>query len=381
MTKVILVANTDWYLFNFRLALASFLQEQGLEVVLISPPGRYAEHLNKSGFRWIPWRVGRATLTPWAEARAFWSLLRIYQREKPDIVHHFTIKPVLYGSLSARLLHIPMLINSITGLGYIFLSQERIARILRRIALFAYRQAFRHPNNRVIFENATDRQVFLENRLVEPELTHLIEGVGVDTDRFIPTPEPPGTPVVVQASRMLWDKGVGTLVEAAKLLRARLPVRIALVGEPDPGNPANIDKSRLQEWAREGLVEWWGWQADMPSVYAKSTLVTLPSLGEGVPTALLEAAASERAIVATDVPGCREVVRSGVNGLLIPPKDALALSDALYQLLTDDALRRRMAAAGRQMVLERFTTKKVNHANWDVYQGLLTAQQKVTRKL
>ena len=373
MPKVILAANTDWYLFNFRLSLARYLREQGLEVVLVSPPGRFTEHLHSSGFRWLPWQVGRQTLAPWTEARAFLALQRIYRQEKPQIVHHFTVKPVLYGSLAARWLHIPAVINSITGLGYVFVSQEGKARLLRVLVTAAYRTAFKHPNQAAIFENEADRQVFTRLGLLPEERTQLIEGVGVDAERFTPAPEPEGTPLVVLSARMLWDKGVGTLVEAARLLQPRLPVRVALVGEPDPGNPANIDESRLRAWSDEGLVEWWGWQTDMPGVYARSTLVTLPSLGEGVPTALLEAAACGRAIVATDVPGCREVVKHGLNGLLVPAQDPQALAEALYQLLTDPVLRGRMGAAGRQMVLDKFTTARVNPATFDVYRSLLPA--------
>lgn len=371
MSKVILVANTDWYLFNFRLSLARFLREQGLEVVLVSPPGRFTESLHASGFHWLPWQLGRQTTAPWIEGRAFLEIQRIYRQEKPQIVHHFTVKPVLYGTLAARRLNIPAVINSITGLGYVFLSQENRARILRIFVKAAYRMAFKHPNHAAIFENEADRQVFIRLGLLPAEHTHLIEGVGVDAERYTPVSEPPGIPLVVLPSRMLWDKGVGTLVEAARLLHPRLHVRFALVGEPDPGNPANIDETRLRTWADEGLVEWWGWQVDMPGVYARSALVTLPSLGEGVPTALLEAAACGRAIVATDVPGCREVVKHGLNGLLVPPKDAPALAEALYQLLTDPDMRGRMGAAGRQLILEKFTTTRVNPATFDVYRRLL----------
>jgi glycosyltransferase involved in cell wall biosynthesis len=371
MPKVILAANTDWYLYNFRLSLARFLREQGLEVVLVSPPGRYADNLRSSGFRWLPWELGRQTLAPWTEARALLQIEKIYRQEKPHLVHHFTIKPVLYGTLAARRLHIPAVVNSITGLGYVFLSQELKARLLRQVVTAAYRMAFRHPNNAAIFENEADRQVFLRLALLKPERSFVIEGVGVDAERFTPSAEPDGTPLVVLPARMLWDKGVGTLVEAARLLRSRLEARFALVGEPDPGNPANIEESYLHAWTKEGVVEWWGWQADMPGVFAKSSLVTLPSLGEGVPTVLLEAAASGRAIVATDVPGCREVVKPGLNGLLVPPQNAPALAEALYRLLSDPDLRGKMGAAGRQMILDKFTTARVNPATYDVYRRLM----------
>lgn len=370
MSKVILAANTDWYLYNFRLSLAQYLRQQGFEVLVVSPPGRFVEPLRTAGLRWLPWHVGRQTITPWTEARAYLELEKIYRAEKPQFVHHFTVKPVLYGSIAARRLHIPAVINSITGLGYVFLNQDRKAIILRSFISTAYRAAFKHPNHAAIFENETDRQVFIKMGYLPIEDTTVIEGVGVDTERFMPQPEPEEMPLVVMPSRMLWDKGVGTLVEAARRLKPRIPVRIALIGEPDPGNPANIDESRLNAWVDERLVEWWGWQEDMPSVYARSSLVTLPSLGEGVPTALLEAAACGRAIVTTDVPGCREVVTHGVNGFLVPAQDPEALATAILMLLSDPALRSRMGMAGRQMVLEKFTSAQVNQAIYKVYQSL-----------
>jgi glycosyltransferase involved in cell wall biosynthesis len=199
--------------------------------------------LRASGFRWLPWEVGRQTLSPWGEAKALLALRSIYREEKPQLVHHFTVKPVLYGTLAARWLGIPAVINSVTGLGYVFLNQDAKARMLRRLVTAAYRAAFQHPNQAAIFENEADRHVFIQLGLLPEANTYVIEGVGVDAERFTPSPEPEGTPLVVLPARMLWDKGVGTLVEAARLLKPRWKVDIALVGEPDPGNPANIDES------------------------------------------------------------------------------------------------------------------------------------------
>jgi glycosyltransferase involved in cell wall biosynthesis len=172
---------------------------------------------------------------------------------------------------------------------------------------------------------------------------------------------------------MLWDKGVGELVEAARLLQGEKQARFALAGEPDPGNPASIKESTLRGWQEEGIIEWWGWQPDMKSVYTQSHIVTLPTYGEGVPTTLLEAAACGRPIVASNVPGCQAVVREGLNGLLVPPGDPEALADALGRLISDAGLRGRMGAAGRQLVLEKFTTTKVNSQTLDVYRKLLEA--------
>jgi glycosyltransferase involved in cell wall biosynthesis len=372
MTKVILVANTDWYLFNFRRALAHFLRDQGFVITLVSPAGKFVYQLKEDDFRWIEWRLGRQTIAPWRELPAIIALTKIYKSEHPDLIHHHTIKPVLYGSVAARLAGAPAVVNSITGRGYIFLSKDSKASLLKWITLPFYRMTFSHPDQAVIFENDEDRQYFIRERLIPAERTRLIAGVGVDTDRFVPAPEQPGTPVVLLSSRMLWDKGVGVLVEAARRLRQTTAVRVALVGAPDPGNPASISEEQLQAWAAEGLIEWWGWQADMNAVYQRSHIVTLPTMyGEGVPTALLEGAACGRPLVATDMPGCRDIVLDQFNGLIVPPNDPVALADALGKLLADPALRGRMGSAGRQLVLQKFTVSYVNHSTLSVYQELL----------
>ncbi len=371
MPKIILVANTEWYLYNFRLSLARDLRERGFEVILVSPPGRFVLRLEEAGFHWIAWEVGRQTIAPWKELGSLLRLVSIYRHKKPDLVHHFTVKPVLYGSLAARLSGVTGVVNSITGLGYIFLGKDPKARLLRRFIKSMYRLAINHPNCAAIFENATDQEYFIREELLNPDRTWLIEGVGVDATHFSPAPQPDGIPLVILPARMLWDKGVGVLVEAARLLHERVQVRVALVGEPDPGNPATIDESILKRWVQEGLVEWWGWQQDMKAVYAASHIVTLPSLGEGVPTVLLEAAASGRPIVTTDTPGCRDVVKDGLNGFLVPPDEPRALADALYQLITDPSLRDRMGAAGRQLILDKYTTAHVNSATLGVYRSIL----------
>jgi glycosyltransferase involved in cell wall biosynthesis len=371
MTKILLVANTDWYLYRYRLSLARFLRAQGLEVVLVSPAGAYAPLIAAEGFRWLAWRLERQSINPFQELRAVISLARILRRERPTLVHLHTIKPVLYGSLAARLVGVPAVVRSITGRGYVFLGQERRARLLRPLVSVLYRFLLFGKGKAAIFENDADRQYFLDQRLVRPAGVHLIEGVGVDTEYYRPLPEPTGTPVILLASRMLWDKGVGTLVEAARLLHSRMEVRVVLAGEPDEGNPASIPLETLRGWNEEKVVEWWGWQEDMRTVYESCHIVTLPSLGEGLPTTLLEAAACGRPLVATDVPGCRDVVRHGVNGFLVPPGEARSLAEALGRLAQDQELRFRMGTAGRLRVEARFADRSINAQTLEVYRSLV----------
>ncbi len=373
MTKILLVANTDWYLYNFRRSLARFLTSEGFEVGLVSPPGNYAKLLQEAGFRWMGWEVGRQTLSPAGEISSLLRLARIYRQELPDLVHHHTIKCVLYGSLAARLTKIPVRINSITGRGYVFVSSDRKAAFLRLLVKPFYKLAFGDKaGGAAIFENAADLAYFVDHGLVASNNTFLIEGVGVDADEFVPTPEPEGPVVVLLAARMLWDKGVGALIEAMRILRQQgvTPdrLRAVLVGEPDPGNPTSIDQATLKGWHDQGIADWWGWRADMKAVYAACHIVTLPTTyGEGVPTTLLEAAACGKPIVATDIPGCREIIRHGDNGLLIPPGNHQALAEALLTLVEQPAQRGRMGQAGRQIVLQRFTNRSVNVATLDVY--------------
>lgn len=378
MPKIILAANTEWYLYNFRLSLARFLREQGYEVVLLSPPGKYAAALQEAGFRWLEWEVGRQTLAPWNELAAVLRLEQMYRRERPDLVHHHTIKPVLYGSLAARRAGVPAVVNSITGRGYVFTAENFKARLLRPFVRGLYRPALRFPNSAVIFENAADRQYFVETNLVPTAQTWLIEGVGVDAELFCPRPEPDGAPVALLAGRLLWDKGVGVMAEAARRLKTLAPdVRVALVGEPDPGNPGTLDETTLRGWVAEGIIEWRGFRSDMHNVYAESHIVAAPTTyGEGVPTTLLEAAACGRPIVASDTPGCRHVVMDGQNGLLVPPNDPEALAAAIARLAGDANLRAQMGAEGRKLVLEKFTTEKVNAATLEVYRTFLPDAEK-----
>ncbi|MGA9397319.1 MAG: glycosyltransferase, partial [Anaerolineaceae bacterium] len=258
--KLCLVANTDWYLYNFRLPLAKKMRGLGWEVVLISPPGTYAARMIEEGFRWIEWSVNRRGLNLGQELNSLLRLAKIYKQERPLLVHHFTVKSVLYGSLAGRMKKIPAVVNSITGLGYIFLRSGWSGVMLRALVIPLYRLALRHKNVRVIFENEDDQNIFLKYYLVELSQISIIEGVGVDVEKFKPRPEVTDKPTVVMPSRLLWDKGVGVFVEAARRLRESNLMRFALVGMPDPGNPASISTTQLQKWISEGLIEHWGFR-------------------------------------------------------------------------------------------------------------------------
>jgi glycosyltransferase involved in cell wall biosynthesis len=297
--------------------------------------------------------------------------VRLYRNLRPDLVHHVTIKPVLYGSLASRAVCDIKVVNAVSGLGYTFTSDKR-AKATRGVATVLYRATTLNPYSRTIFQNPDDLKTFVEKRLVKPKQAVLIRGSGVDCDRFQERCEPQGDPVIMLPSRMLWDKGVGEFVEAARIIRnSDLKARFVLVGGFDPGNPTGVPIEQLNAWVQSGVVEWWGHQDAMPEILSNANLVVLPSYREGLPKVLLEAAASARAIVATDVPGCREIVRHDVNGLLVPPHSSEALAQAIRVLLKAPELRTRFGRAGRGIAVREFSEQMVVRQTLDLYRELL----------
>ena len=364
--KIILFANTDWYLFKFRIAQARALRDLGVDLTLVSPPGTFSPELEKMGYHWLPFPLSRSGMNPLSEAAAIRRLVRLYRRERPDLVHHFTIKSILYGSLAAKAAGVKAVVNGVTGLGYVFSSGSPARRLLRLLVETWYRLALR--GTQAVFDNDEDRRFFVSRKLIRMKDAHVVRSAGVDVELYAPAPEPEGVPVIMLAGRMLWDKGIREYVEAARLLRRDgVPARLVLVGEPDAGNPASITREQLQAWEASGEVEWWGFRADMPSVFRQVNIVCLPSYREGLPTTLIEAGACGRAVVATDVTGCRDAVRDGITGLLVPAKDAAALAAGLMVLLRDPSLRRKMGEAGRKMAVNEFSTGRVNRDTWQVY--------------
>lgn len=365
--KAILFANTDWYIYNFRLAYAQFLQNQGWEVVFLSPDGEHAAKLREAGFRHIPFEFSRKGINPLQENETIQRIKALYESEKPNLVHHFTIKCVIYGSLAAKEVGIKSIVNSITGLGYMFLSNKPHVKVIREIVKHLYRKAL--SETEVIFENPDDRDLFLEMELASADRCHIVLGTGIDTDHFVPEPPPNSVPLTILPARMIWDKGVGEFVEAAKMIREEgVKARFALIGNNDTGNPTCIPFDQLTQWQKEGNVEWWGWQDDVPTVISMSHIVCLPSYREGLPKILIEAASCGRPIVTTNVPGCREVVEEGVNGYLVPEKDAGALKEALLKLINDPDTRNRMGNASREIAVQKFSNEIVNSGIFSVYQ-------------
>jgi glycosyltransferase involved in cell wall biosynthesis len=376
--KILYLVTEDWYFWSHRLPIARASRDRGFEVVVATRVQSHGERILGEGFRLVPLAWRRRSLHPWSETRAFVELLRVYDRERADIVHHIALKPAVYGSLAARLTRAPAVVNTVAGMGYVFTSRELKARLLGPPLKRAFRFLFNRPNVRVIIQNPDDGKALSDFCGVAGEQTVLIRGSGVDLSRFVPAPEPAGRPNVTMVSRMLWDKGVGELVEAAKILRdANDPIDVTLVGIPDPENPASIANAQLEAWQRDGLVRWLGYQDDVAKVWAGSTIAVLPTTyGEGVPKALIEAAACARAIIATDVPGCREIVLPGESGFLVPPRDTGALVAAIRKLSHDPELRKRMGEKGRELAAEGFSEETVVERTLALYDSLLAMEKR-----
>ena len=379
--KILLFANTDWYLFNFRLSLAQALQAEGHEVLLISPPGEYGARLQALGFRWEPLPMDRKSLNPLRELRLLAYLYRLYRREQPALAHHFTVKCVVYGSIAAMLARVPVRVNAVAGMGYVFTNQAFKAQLLRPVVQRLMRLVLNGRHARLILQNNDDMAAFAKARLAKPELTRLVKGSGVDLMRFTPRAQSAqqkqnghhAQPTrVVLAARLLWDKGIAEYVEAARQLKAKgLPIHFLLAGVPDPGNPAAIPQTTLNGWQAEGLIELLGQVSDMAALFATADIVVLPSYREGLPKSLIEAAACALPLVTTDVPGCREVVTHGVDGLLVPVKDAKALASAIERLHLDPVWARELGLAAWARALREFDEKIVIRKTLAVYQELL----------
>ena len=345
------------------------VREAGAEVAVMAP-APLCPPPDGSALAQVPWALRRAGLNPLHEVRAFWQVLQLYRRLRPDVVYHIRVKPVIYGGLAASLLGIPA-VNLLTGLGHTL--QRRAA--LRRLVLGALRMVLRPRRARLVVQNPDDHAELLRCGVARPARTRVVPGSGVDVLRFAPAgAEPEGTPVVLMAGRMLEIKGIRDFVAAAERVRRGAGgVRFVLVGAPDPESPSSISEEELRAWVAGGVVEWWGRHGDMPQVFRQATLVCAPSHGgEGIPRVLLEAASCGRPLVATDVAGCREVVLTGVNGTLVPPHDPAALAEAVLALLADPAARARMGASSRALAVARFRQE-------DVVAQMLAIQHEVVR--
>jgi len=375
--KIALFANTDWYLYNFRLSTALRLQSLGVEVVMASPPGDFGARFAEHGIAWRTLPMDRSSLNPLREAQVLQALVRLLSSERPDLLHNFTVKCAVYGALAARMARIPAVVNAVAGMGYVFTSAGVKARALRPIVSDLMRRTLSSGNSRVVLQNPDDVDMFNALRLAPPEKIRLIRSSGVDTARFCPAARDPGVrrPLrVLLAARLLWEKGVGEFAEAAAMLRQQgRDIEFLLAGTPDPGNPRTVPLAQVENWHRQGALRWMGHVDDMPALMCGADVMVLPSYyREGVPKSLIEGAASGLALVTTNLPGCREVVAEHESdGLHVEPRNARSLADALARLDDDRALLQRLGRRARERALQHFDQRQVIQKTIDVYNELL----------
>jgi glycosyltransferase involved in cell wall biosynthesis len=369
--RLLFLITEDWYFCVHWLPLAVAARDAGYDVNVACRVEAHGQKIDGTGIGLHPLRrFSRRTGNPLRELGAIHEISELYRRLRPDLVHHIALKSVVYGSIAARRTGMSAVVNLIAGLGYVFSSPDLKARVVRPVMEASLRILLDRDCARLVTQNLDDLNFFVNEGLVHPSRATVVSGAGVDLHKFSASAEPEGTPLVVLPARMLRDKGVEEFVEASRRLRGSgIQARFALVGAPDGDNPAGIPEQQLRAWRDEGVVEWWGWRDDMAAVYRQCAIVCLPSWREGLPTSLAEAAASARPIVTCDVPGCREVVSHGDNGLLVPPRDATALASALALLLADKDLRRTYGAASRLRAVE-FSVPVVTSKMLAVYHSL-----------
>ncbi len=371
--EIVYVVNNPDFLISHRLEICLKAQDEGYQVHIICPEKPSVHKLIDLGFQVYFIDFGRNRLNPFAELRTIFQLSIALKRLQPDVVHLITIKPYLYGGIAARIVGVKSVVSAVAGLGIVFSSSQLKYRLLRLGLYPLFKWAFGHKNQSIIFQNADDCNALVNWGIVSENKVRMIHGSGVDLATYTMVEEPSGVPVISFAARLLKDKGVEILVEASRLLKQRsIDARFWLIGELDSGNATFVSQAQLDNWEEEGVVEFLGFRKDIPELFARSNIVTLPSFyGEGLPKVLIEAAACGRAVVTTNHSGCRDAILPNKTGILVPVRDSQALADALQYLVEDPDKRKLMGQKGRMIAEEFFDVKQVVDAHMKIYRELL----------
>ena len=368
--KLIIVVNELWFFLSHRLPIAQAARDVGYEVHIASQSGTNIEMelLSQEQLQFHAIDFHRSSTKISQEIRTLKELNKLYREIQPDIVHHVTIKPVLYGTLIARWVGGIQILNAISGLGYLFIAQGWKASIRKKLLLWGYHALLHHKKVYILFQNPDDKDLFAQHKIIHPKHEFIIKGSGVDLQKFNFTPIPKGEIKVILVARMLWDKGIGEFVNAAGILQKQgVVAEFILVGSVDPGNPKSIPDKQIEQWHSDGIVNWLGEQSNIAQLLIESHIAVLPSYREGLPKSLIEAAAAGRAIVTTDVPGCREVVQEGENGFLVPVRDEKELATAIKKLIDNPDLLIAMGKKSRLIAEQEFSIDQVVNKTLSVY--------------
>ena len=376
MPYILLVANTSWYVYNFRLPLIKELKRKGYLVDVIAPYDAYPQLLEKEGVKVHLWKVSRKSINPLLELTSLLDLIKLYRFVKPDLVHHFTIKACLYGTIAAKFSKVFSVINAITGLGHVFLGTRLDNRIMRRCLRPLYRAVFMSRRSIVIFQNNSDLEKLIRLGITATAKTILIRGSGVDIEHFKPTKDSKrrfnSPPQLLFPSRLIRQKGIFEVLEASKKLWEKgFDFELLIAGTIDSGNRSSLSLLDVRKLQSNQKIHLLGHVEDMPKLYSEVDLVILPSWREGLSRALIEAAAMELPIITTDVPGCRDVIDHGCSGLLVPLKDAHSLMLAMQLLLENQELAYQFGKAARQKVVNEFQVSLINKKTIVQYERLL----------
>jgi glycosyltransferase involved in cell wall biosynthesis len=372
--KILFLVPDDVTFIIQRLVMAQGAQNAGYDVHVASEDSGASEKIKELGFTFHHLDLNRGGLNPFADFRPFIKLVFFLAKERPDILQCVSIKPVLYGATAGTIVGLKRIVCLINGLGYAFEGNDLKGKAIKKVAMALYRNALALPGIRVVFQNPDDRAYFVDNQLVDANKTLLIRGSGVNMKKFIPSAQPDNSsPIILFVGRLLWNKGIKELVEASRILKnEKLEFTLKIVGAPDERNPEAVPEAYLKSLHHEGIIDWVGRQTDMPKFYREADIVCLPTqYKEGLPLTLLEAAAIGRTLVATDVPGCREVVRTNVNGFLVQPNEVNELANVLRILIVDSDLRRKFGEASTKIVKEEFAAEIIQAQLVAVYGSLL----------
>lgn len=378
--KIIYFLTEDWFFCSHFLDRAVAAKSYGYEVLVIAKAGESINQIRNAGIRFEEIDIKRSSINLISELKVFWNIFLFYRKERPCIVHHVSAKPIFYGTLAALLCNTKSIVNAPIGLGYVFSSNSFLAIFLRPFVLFAYFLLLNPKNSRVIFENSDDLKYFIKKRIVRSSEALLIRGAGVNVKTFMPVIKNNAIPVVALASRMLKDKGVYEFIEAVRLLKKnKVLANFVLIGAPDLDNPTSISEDELITWKSLKLVEWLGWRQDIHRLFMEVDILCLPSYREGLPKVLIEGCASGLPIVTTDTVGCREIVKNGENGFLVPVKDVNSLSKALEILISNQEMRAKMGKMSREIALADFSNERIISETLDVYKCLTSNFSKSTK--